>query len=184
MKHHSRMRYVAFLRAINVGGHIVKMDQLRKLFETLGFANVSTFIASGNVIFDAASKSAPGLEKKISSALEKALGYPVATFIRTGAEIARIAECKVFKPSELGEGSLFVCLLPDVISASEKKMIAAMETPVDALRVDQREIYWRAAQNFRDAQFSPAKMEKKLGKPATFRNVTTMRKIAAILAKP
>jgi len=46
-------RYVALLRAINVGGHVVKMDVLRKHFTKLGFTNVETFIASGNVLFDA-----------------------------------------------------------------------------------------------------------------------------------
>src|SRR6185369_8391120 len=58
-------KYVAFLRAINVGGHVVKMDQLRALFEALGFANVETFIASGNVIFDSKSKNVAALERKI-----------------------------------------------------------------------------------------------------------------------
>lgn len=178
------MRYVAFLRAINVGGHVVKMDQLRKLFETMGFANVSTFIASGNVVFDAGSKSAPALEKNISRALEKALGYPVATFARNADELVRIAEHEAYKPAELKDGSLFVGLLPEILTAGEQKIIASMETPVDTLRVNGREIYWHAAKHFRDAQFSPAKMEKALGKPATFRNITTMRKIAAILAKP
>ena len=47
-------RYVAFLRAINVGGHTVKMDRLRALFAELGHGGVETFIASGNVIFEAA----------------------------------------------------------------------------------------------------------------------------------
>jgi uncharacterized protein (DUF1697 family) len=178
------MRYVAFLRAINVGGHIVKMDQLRKLFEAMGFDNVATFIASGNVIFDSSSKSSAALEKKISVALEKALGYPVATFVRSADELARIAGHEPYDAAELTKGSLFVGLLPDVITPAEKKAIAAMETPVDALRVNAREIYWRAGKNWRDAQFSPAKMEKALQKPATFRNITTMRKIAAILAKP
>jgi uncharacterized protein (DUF1697 family) len=44
-------KYVAFLRAINVGGHTVKMDHLRRLFEALGFTNVETFIASSDVVF-------------------------------------------------------------------------------------------------------------------------------------
>ena len=66
-------RLVAFLRAINVGGHIVKMDQLRKLFAELGFANVETFIARGNVLFDSSSKSGPALEKKIEKHLKAAL---------------------------------------------------------------------------------------------------------------
>ncbi len=46
-------RYVAFLRAVNVGGRTVKMDLLRELFAQLQFKNIETFIASGNVIFDA-----------------------------------------------------------------------------------------------------------------------------------
>ena len=48
-------RYIAFLRAINIGGHTVKMDDLRQLFESLQFTSVETFIASGNVIFKAGS---------------------------------------------------------------------------------------------------------------------------------
>ncbi len=55
-------KYVALLRAINVGGHTVKMDHLRRLFEALGFTNVETFIASGNVIFDSTSKSTKAFE--------------------------------------------------------------------------------------------------------------------------
>jgi uncharacterized protein (DUF1697 family) len=177
-------RYVAFLRAINVGGHTVKMDELRKLFSGMGFSNVATFIASGNVIFESPSKDALALEKKISIALENALGYSVAVFIRSAEEVAHIAEYEAYKESALEEGSLFVVLLPDAAGAREKKIIASLETPVDSLRVTKREIYWHARKNFRDAQFSPARLEKLLGKPATFRNVTTMRKIAAVIAKP
>jgi uncharacterized protein (DUF1697 family) len=73
-------RYVAFLRAINVGGHIVKMDQLRKLFEGLRLANVETFIASGNVIFDCGAEDAQKLERRIEAHLQKSLGYPWRRF--------------------------------------------------------------------------------------------------------
>ena len=45
-------RRIAFLRAINVGGHVVKMDHLRKLLTSFGLENVETVIASGNVVFD------------------------------------------------------------------------------------------------------------------------------------
>ena len=46
-------QYIAFLRGINVGGHRVKMDRLRELFEELSLRDVSTIISSGNVIFSA-----------------------------------------------------------------------------------------------------------------------------------
>ena len=84
-------RWIAFLRAINVGGHTVKMNHLRQLFESLGYSSVETFIASGNVVFEAASKNAGMLEKKIENGLREALDYEVATFIRTDAELADIA---------------------------------------------------------------------------------------------
>ena len=52
------MRYVALLRAINVGGRTVKMDRLRVLFEEMKLQNVQTYIASGNVIFDSSAAAA------------------------------------------------------------------------------------------------------------------------------
>ncbi len=76
-------RCIAFLRAINVGGHTVKMDDLRRLFESLGFTRGETFIASGNVVFETTSKNTTALERKIEKKLRDALGYEVATFIMT-----------------------------------------------------------------------------------------------------
>ena len=67
-------RFVAFLRALNVGGHgVVKMEALKKHFTAMGFSDVETFIASGNVVFS--SKGVKGLDGKIAAALERALGY-------------------------------------------------------------------------------------------------------------
>ena len=72
-------RYFALLRGINVGGHRIKMDRLRELVEALGFAQVETFIASGNVIFSAHSLDVRGMEERIAGHLEGALGYEVTT---------------------------------------------------------------------------------------------------------
>src|SRR3954469_1096146 len=76
-------RYIAFLRGINVGGHRVKMDRLRDLFTALGFSNVATFIASGNVIFEAPATDVTELEERIEAQLERSLGYEVEIFVRT-----------------------------------------------------------------------------------------------------
>jgi uncharacterized protein (DUF1697 family) len=177
-------RYVAFLRAINVGGHVVKMDALRRIFEGMGLAKVKTFINSGNVVFDSATTSPQALEEKISRELRKALGYDVAVFIRSVPEVTAIAEHAPFASAQLKDGALFVGMLPEPPGAGDKKTIASLETPVDKLRVHKREVYWYAARNFREALFSPARMEKVLGKPATFRNINTIRRIAALVAKP
>lgn len=170
-------RYVAFLRAINVGGHVVKMDHLRSIFEDMGHGNVKTFIASGNVLFDSANNAA-SLEQTIAKNLRTALGYDVGVFLRTPKEIAEVCARGQVPPVE---GSLFVGFLPQPLDAREKKIVNSLRTPVDDLRVHKREIYWHARMHFRDAIFQPAKLEKLLGKPATFRNVTTVRRIARLL---
>ena len=173
--------YVAFLRAINVGGHVVKMDHLKKLFEGMGLSNVRTFIASGNVLFESPARDSAALEKKIAAALQKALGYEVATFVRTPAEVAEIAARDPFDPSDITEGSaIYIGLYELPFGAKERQLVAAMSTAVDSLHVHKREVYWLARKRFIDSDFSPARMEKALKVKATFRNVTTMRRIAAL----
>ena len=84
-------RYAALLRAINVGGHTVKMDELRALFESVPLKRVESVIASGNILFESASTDAAKLESRIEAKLEKALGYEVGTYLRTGPELAAVS---------------------------------------------------------------------------------------------
>lgn len=86
----SVFRYGALLRGINVGGHRVKMDHLRTLFDALGYADVQTLIASGNVIFSSDSEDSSALQAEIETHLLAELGYEVATFIRTHEELAAV----------------------------------------------------------------------------------------------
>jgi uncharacterized protein (DUF1697 family) len=89
-------RAIAFLRAINVGGHTVTMERLRALFESFGFVKVETFIASGNVIFETDTAVTAQVEKAIENHLRPALGFAAATFVRTQAEVAAIAAYNPF----------------------------------------------------------------------------------------
>lgn len=174
-------KYLAFLRAINVGGHTVKMDQLRHMFEALGFANVETFIASGNVIFASASKNAKALEKKIEKHLHESLGYEVATFIRTTAELAAIAQYKPFSEAELNDkgNKLYIAFTADPPIAAAKQKLLASATETDEFHIHDREVYWLCRTQFHESKFSGALLEKILGMPATVRNSTTIRKMAA-----
>ena len=174
-------QYLAFLRAINVGGHTVKMDQLRRLFEALGFANVETFIASGNVIFTSPSKSAKALEQKIEKHLHESLGYEVATFIRTTAELAAIAQYQPFSAAELNDkgNKLYLAFTADPPSAAAKQKLLASANETDAFHIHSREVYWLCRTQFHESKFSGALLEKILGMPATVRNSTTVQKMAA-----
>lgn len=174
-------KYVAFLRAINVGAHTVKMDQLRRLFEEMKFSKVETLIASGNVIFDSPSKSPKVLEGKIEQYLHKVLGYQVATFIRTPAEVADIARYEPFSNSELNAENhiLYVAFLAAKATPEAKKSLARLTTKVDDFHVKDREVYWLRRREIGESLFSGALLEKTLGMQATIRNSTTIRKIAA-----
>ena len=174
-------KYVAFLRAINVGGHTVKMDYLRRLFETLGFSNVETFIASGNVIFDSRSNNTKALERKIEKLLHKTLGYEVATFVRATSELADIARYRPFSDSELdGQGnSLYIGFVADNPIDQAKRKLLSFSTEVDDFQVDGREVYWLCRKKMSESEFSGALLEKTLGMSATCRNSTTVKKIAA-----
>lgn len=174
-------KYVAFLRAINVGGHTVKMEYLRGLFAALGFSNVETFIASGNVIFDSTSRSPGALEKKVESCLLEALGYEVATFIRSTAELARIAQYKPFSDVELSaEGhSLYIGFMANEPSKAAKEKLLSLATKMDAFHLNGREVYWLYRTKFSASEISGALLAKTLGMPATLRNATTVKKMAA-----
>jgi len=173
-------KYVALLRAINVGGHTVKMDHLRSLFAAMSFSGVETFIASGNVIFDSRSKDAGALERKIEKHLQATLGYEVKTFVRSIPELAAVANYKPFNESELNTHTLYVGFVGGNPSDQSKQKLLSCICEVDDLHVHGREVYWLCrAKLMSDSKFSGALTEKILGMPATFRNSTTVRKIAA-----
>jgi uncharacterized protein (DUF1697 family) len=173
-------RYIAFLRAINVGGHTVKMDVLRQQLEALGFSNVETFIASGNVIFETTSKNGRTLEKKIEEQLRTVLGYEVATFIRTDTELTAIANHRSFSPSALKTAqALNVIFLADVLDAASQKKLMALKTDIDDFHVHGREVYWLCRKKQSESTFSNAVLEKTLGRSSTIRGVNTIQKMAA-----
>ena len=173
-------RYVALLRAINVGGHVVKMDQLRRLFEKAGFTGVETFIASGNVIFETGGRNAAALERKIETTLRAALGYDVATFLRTDAELAGVAAHAPFPPAKMKTArTLNVGFLKTALDAASTRALMAFTSDNDDFHTHAREIYWVCKTGQSDSTFSNAKLEKAIGASCTFRNITTVTKLAA-----
>ena len=174
-------KYVALLRAINVGGHNVKMDRLRAVFSDMGFTRVESFIASGNIIFDTRTKRGTALERKIESGLVAALGYNVATFIRTPSELKAVAEYTPFEPAEMDrDGNLLYvgfCRAPATTEAQER--VSAMSTEIDAFHFHGSELYWLRRTAIGASKCSGARIEMALGSPLTTRNANTVRNLAA-----
>jgi len=91
------MIYIALLRGINVGGHVVKMERLRELFVELGFTHVRTYIQSGNVFFETAQTDRKILTQTIEPHLHQALGFAVPVFLRTIPEVEQIVALDPFQ---------------------------------------------------------------------------------------
>ncbi len=88
--------YVALLRAVNVGGTgKLPMAELRRLCEAAGFANVRTYIASGNVVFDS-TLAKRAAQQALEQRLEAYAGKPVGVLIRTGKEMAAVLAANPF----------------------------------------------------------------------------------------
>lgn len=174
-------KYVAFLRAINVGGHTVKMDYLRELFEALGYANVETLIASGNVIFDSASRNPSALEKKIAAHLHAALDYEVETFIRTPSELVAIAQYKPFSAADLTATghTLYIGFLTDKPGDAANKKLQSFANKFYDFHINGRELYWLCRAKISDSKFTGKDLEKTLGMSTTLRNLTTINKLVA-----
>ena len=176
-------RYIAFLRAVNVGGRVVKMDELRRLFEKLGYRGVESFIASGNVIFETGAKSVAKLGKQIETGLEEALGYEIETFLRTDAEVAEVAaefESDLF-PKKLWTTAQAcnVGFLHAPLAAAAVKTLESYVTELDAFATRGREWYWLSQTRFSESPFFKVPVERRLGARTTLRNLNTVRKLAA-----
>jgi uncharacterized protein (DUF1697 family) len=167
-------RYCAFLRAINVGGRVVKMQALRELLASCGLESVETFIQSGNAVFES-DEAAGDLERAIEARLEEALGYRVATFVRTTRELAEIARRRPFGERE---GTVYVAFTRARPGARARAAVEALGGPNDELRVDRREVYWLCRTLSHESPVSGAVIERTLGAEATVRNSTTVRKMA------
>jgi len=174
------VRYIAFLRAINVGGHNVKMDQLRSLFESMAFKNVETFIASGNVIFNTNSAEINELQLKIERQLYNVLGYEVSTFIRTDKQIAEIAEYQPFSEKKMKQAMAFnVGFLKEPLSKEQIALVKELETDNDDFHVNGSELFWICKTRQSDSVIDAKKLERAIAMPITLRTIKTVYRLTA-----
>jgi uncharacterized protein (DUF1697 family) len=108
--------YVAFLRGINVGGRTVVKEQLRDLFASLGFNNISTYKQSGNVIFETDIEGPQKIRVDVETKLRITLNYEVKVFLRTIPQLKNIIDLNPFKGQKTEGTSFLVTFLPAAFS--------------------------------------------------------------------
>ena len=166
-------RFVALLRAINTPPRHVKMDRLRSIVEGAGFENVATYIASGNVIFDA--PVAEEVPEVLEVALSENLGFDVPVFLRTGPEFAAVADLRPFGERE---DNLEISFLPHVPEPSAVERLLEATSGNDRLAVIDREVYWSHVGPRSESDHSEARVMRTLDMQTTQRSANTVRTIA------
>ncbi len=174
-------RYVAFLRGMNLGNRRLKNPELKAEFERLGFEEVATFRASGNVVFEVGGRGGEtALTKRIEAGLADGLGYEVPVFLRSAAEVATIAAHRPFpaKAVEASKGKLQVSLLAKKPSAKARDSVLALAGEEDQLACEGRELYWLPNGGIIESELDLKAIDKALGKD-TRRTMGTIEQIAA-----
>jgi len=172
--------YAAFLRGINVGGHkIVKMDNLKKAIESLGFMNVQTLLASGNVVFQAPPISASALTSLLEEKLKKTFGFEISVLIRSIKELQRLDKAKPFAGIKVSpQTRLFVTFLTEKPARSLKTPYAAPGGNFKILRASKSEVCSvLTITNLRRGMQFMAFLDKEFGPMITTRSWGTITRI-------
>jgi uncharacterized protein (DUF1697 family) len=169
----SMARFVALLGGINVGGHRVTMDRLRTEVTALGFTDVATFIASGNVLFSGQARG--NHEARIQDHLGERLGWPVPTFVRTTAEVIAATDLRPFGATPSGHTHMVAFCRAAPGSALEDQ-----STSFDRFEVHGRELHWLIAGKLTESTITLTRLAKLIG-PNTTRNITSLERLATLV---
>ena len=176
------MRYVALLRGINVGGKtLIKMADLKTCLEDLGLDAVSTYIASGNVLFETGRRSAAKLETEIERAVEQRFELPVKVVVLNRPSYARIVEA--IPKSWVGDESVRANVAFVRRGIDTKEIVRELEpdAEIEEVKVVDGAVMWATKRS----ALTRSVMRKLIGgaayKDLTVRNLNTTLKLRELL---
>ena len=162
--------YVALLRGVNLGKRQLKMEDLRRIANDLGYDKVRTYIASGNLLLVSA-KSETTVKRELEAALAAHMGAPVPVMVRTGAEMADAVKANPFATEP---GNRVVAIFLDEVPPKDAADGAKNVTD-ETIRVGHREIYVHYPQGQ-----GPSKLAIPAAAKGTARNMNSVAKLAEL----
>ena len=172
------MKYIAFLRGINVGGkNKIKMETLREVCAAIGFEHVKTYINSGNLIFETAKTADKNLAEKIEKAIEKEFGLQIKTIVRSMTEIEEIVKNNPFEGQFENDKDLHVFFLDEELPEEKRELLLSNNNENEMFAVQNREIFCLLRVSVLDSLIGKDYIAKKLKIPSTARNWGTVNKI-------
>ncbi len=171
--------YVSMIRGINVGGKKVKMDRLKKLYISLDFKDVKTYIQSGNVIFKSKESDQLKLSKIIENKINEIFAFDVKVLIRTKKEMDNVINGNPYKQEDFNH--IYVTFLSNIPSEKLIKdlnnIVEDMVDNTDKYYITKKEIYLFLTNGYGRTKLNNNFFEKKLGTSATTRNWRTVNKL-------
>ena len=178
------MKYIALLRGINVGGHkIIKMEQLRKLAEDLGWSEVSTYIQSGNILFSSDEKNKVQLESQLEQMLLLKFGFEVTAMVLEPSDFEKaLLQNPYVAQTDTGSLQPYVGFLSNVPEQTLQAEFEKLDFSPDSFRISGKLMYF-IFQNAGKTKLSHTFVEKKLKVKATLRNWKTINKLHELSKK-
>jgi uncharacterized protein (DUF1697 family) len=171
------------LRGINVGGkNKLPMATLSAMFAAEGATSVTTFIQSGNVVFDAPAKLAATIAARIERQIEKKLALRVPLVLRSAAEMADAAACNPFVAAGVDDNELHLMFLGDKPAAKLIAALDAQRSPGDTFALVGRHLYLRLPNGAARTKLTNAYFDKALATVSTMRNWRTVLKLCELSA--
>jgi uncharacterized protein (DUF1697 family) len=169
--------YAALLRGINVGGNKqIAMPALKALFEELAFADVATYIQSGNVVFRAPRADASVIEQRIA----EVFGHEVTVILRTAAELAAVAKSNPFLSPDANVKQLYVAYLDRKPPVEAAERLDPGRSPGDRFSLRGRELYLDLGNGAGRTKLTLDYLERTLGVKGTARNWNTVLKLVEL----
>jgi uncharacterized protein (DUF1697 family) len=179
--------YVALFRGINVGGRVIKMDDLKTMYRTLGFGDVITYIQSGNVVFSSDETDEARIRRRIEEGFEQTFGYHVDVIIRSADELQAIIAKNPFQdqPDKASNWVVvsFMAAPPDEAAQAELRKSYAGPEEIFILG---RDVYIYYPNGIGRSKLTLSLIEKKLKTVGTARNLNTilqLRKLVEPIAR-
>ena len=162
-----------------MGGHkIVKMDQLRKAFEELGFAEVKTYIQSGNVIFKAPPQIPANLVEGIEEKILRQFGFPVSVVVKTAVELGEVISANpLLKEKGIDPSKLHVTFLARAPDRSALKTLDAVAAAPDQFCYSAQAVYLHCPNGYHATRLGNNVLAKMLRVGTTTRNWNTVNKL-------
>lgn len=172
--------YIALLRGINVGGHkIIKMADLKQMFESIELKQVKTYIQSGNIVFKS-EENIKFLKERIQSEIKNVFSFDVPVMLRTNDEFINIIKGCPYDADSLVEGeSIHVAFLANELSEKEKDQLLMQKNESEDCYIDENVVYLFFKNSIRNSKLM--NQFQKLYTPATVRNWRTVNKLKAIV---